>query len=271
MNSAIRDGPKLTIRSIHLEKFGVVEHLDVTFDPTFVRLRGVEGRYIANALGVILQVNIPFHPENENARVMAELERDGEQFKISAAWDQKTHSFLSMMNGSVPCEPGAFFPCEEERSLAFFYPRRTFSPAERLCRYRDPERFYEENEFNKLTDGIGETPTFRLCLKDYIDRYLPRRFTNNTNLVLCPDGRFVAENGRAPRPGADRERFELACFACVNRFWQEVEAVRDLHHAPLPLAITATKQALPTIQKEMLNTGRQVFFLCTENGTRQAV
>ena len=266
MNSAIRDGPGTVVRSLHLEHYGGVEALDAAFDPAFARLSGREGKAVAAALRVILRANPPL-PENENARVTAELERDGEQFKISAAWDQKTHSFQSMMNGSVPCEPSAFFPCEEERSLAFFRPLRNATLADRLQWYRDPERFYRRDEFRKRTGGIGTTQTFRLCLKNYIDRFFPRRFAGEANLALCPDGRFVPENGKAPRTKTDRERFELACFTCVNRFWWEVESVRDLHYAPLPFMITSSEQAFLPFQKELLNTGRQTFFLRTDYGT----
>ena len=263
---AVRDGPGVVVRSLRIENYGGAERLDAVFDPAFVRLTGGEGRAVAAALRVILQAD-PSPPEKENALVYAELERDGETFRISAAWDPEKRSFRSMMNGSAPCEPRAFFPCAEECSLAFFRPLRDPTLADRLLRYRDPERFYRRDEFKKRTDGIGATQTFRLCLKGYIDHFLPRRFAGETGLVLCPDGRFVLENGKAPRTKADRERFELVCFDCVNRFWREVETVRDLHYAPLPLVIAASEQALRPFRKELQTTGRQTFFLCTENGT----
>ncbi len=259
MKSSIRAGQGLTVRAIRIETGGGEEYA-AEFDPGFVALNGKEGEAVAAALCAILQGAAP-NAKKEDVRIRAELERNGERFRLSAARDPQAGAFRLMMNGDSPCDPRSFFPCEEERALAFFPPRKREAFAERFRRYRDPERFSFVRELEKRTYGICRTHFFRLYLKEYLDRFLPRSFPGQTDLVLCPDGRFLPEKKAKRLTGPEKEEFDLRCFVFLNRFWQEVEAVRDLHHAPLPLVIFASAAAFAACRKELQSLGRQIFFL----------
>ncbi len=259
-----KSGAGLAIRSVCIEDYGGVGRFEAAFGPGLIRLRGKEGRAVAAALAVILKAGAPAPPEMPGARVTAELERGGERFCVTAKWDARAKRFAYAIRENASFEeegdPAAFLPCEEERSLAFFQPRRNTSLADRLRQYRDPDRCDGGDGFYERTGGLGKTQTFRLCLRGYIDHFLPRAFSGRKTVALSPEGIFSPQSaGRLTE--TEKERFELICFTALNRFWREVGSVRDLHYAPLPLVIAASEDALLFYQKELHPPGRQIFFL----------
>lgn len=130
--------------------------------------------------------------------------------------------------------------CAEEAELLRFRPDPESPYAERLKRYRDIDRYYPGRRFAALTDGIGCTRTFRVCLNEYIKRFEPYPFPERAAwlVVLRIDGSFALE-GAGTKKGQEEEiiRFEFLCFLHVNAFWSRVEELRGCRLTDRPLTV----------------------------------
>lgn len=132
---------------------------------------------------------------------------------------------------------------EEDRLNRFDANPKTFY-SDRLKLYKDPVRYFGKETFSEMTDGIGLTTAFRMCLKNYIKHYEPQNFWDIDPLymILRNDGVFEIKSPTSPEkivslsPDA-RLWFEFLCFININRFWNEVEEIRDLNHIGKPLFI----------------------------------
>ena len=135
--------------------------------------------------------------------------------------------------------------CEEEESLVCYRYNPKDVYAERFLRYKDPDKYYPVGVFQKRTNGLGLTRSFRACLTEYIKKYEPSDlFSDGCLIKLCSDGRFVRCDAKGTGSIADsnefnKNLFDYKCFLDVNCFWSCFEDIRDMNHEKWPLIIDA--------------------------------
>ena len=109
--------------------------------------------------------------------------------------------------------------------------------ADRLFRYKDPEKYYSPGEFLKITDGAGTTKSFRACLAQYIRKYNAERFAAiGHKTALLPDGRFIMCSAGVPEkiPETDNRLFDYFCYLNVKEFWEQFENIRNMNYENWP-------------------------------------
>lgn len=264
----------LIIKRIEIKGFENVNRFEASFGSRFVILPGQIAVAITNAIGVALKSRILAGEApgvNSNTFIRAEIEKAGETFSVVAHGSPEMEELIyevSTENGNRCFD---FFrrihQSREEEILSFFVLDRSNRFSDRLMRYKDPEKYFPGDSFKKLTDGIGNTRSFRLCLGNYIRKYVPEypAFNRDCRIVLDKTGRFILESSAGAAPaavsGTEDMLFEYLCFLNVNQFWKKVEAIRDLNHAAWPLFIkglSGTESASEYLQKA-LPLDRQVF------------
>ena len=135
--------------------------------------------------------------------------------------------------------------CEEEESLIYYRydPKNAFS--KRLLHYKDSEKYYAFGDFQKKTNGSGLTQTFRIYLKEFIQKYEPcDSFADLYKIGIRSDGSFIWHCADAPGSMTDlnerdKKLFDYACFIDVNKFWSGFEDIRDINHEKWPMLIDA--------------------------------
>ncbi len=107
----------------------------------------------------------------------------------------------------------------EESRAGCFDPKRSYE--EVMRGYLEPERYFTSRQFFRMTEGIGRTRLFRMKLRD------------------------VRNHGLSAQKGIQRN-YEF--FLRINFFWDEIEAVRDMHHEKWPLFIwTERPEKMPPL------------------------
>lgn len=131
----------------------------------------------------------------------------------------------------------------EERSLMCFEDFEKQNYPLRLTYYKDNKYFYK-GRFSTLTNGIGETRTFRAFINEFIKKYEPELISKENDLWLSlkENGEFVAtkgENGKATADLTPKEIFlyNLLCFLNLVRFWDEFNEIRDINTIKVPIVI----------------------------------
>lgn len=131
----------------------------------------------------------------------------------------------------------------EERSLMCFEDFEKQNYPLRLAFYKDNKYFYK-GSFSTLTNGIGETRTFRAFINEFIKNYKPELISKENDLWLSlkEKGEFVVtkgENGEATADLTPKDFFlyNLLCFLNLVRFWDEFNEIRDINTEKLPIVI----------------------------------
>ena len=131
----------------------------------------------------------------------------------------------------------------EELSLMCFDDYENQNYPLRLAFYKDNKYFYK-GRFSTLTNGIGETRTFRAFINEFIKKYEPELISKENDLWLSlkENGEFVAtkgENGKTTADLTPKEIFlyNLLCFLNLVRFWDEFNEIRDINTEKLPIVI----------------------------------
>ena len=133
--------------------------------------------------------------------------------------------------------------CEEEEALTYYRYNGKDRYSDRFLHYKDPERYYKGSEFQKKTDGVGLTRSFRACLAEYMKVHR------------------VEET--------DRRRADFLCYLHVIKFWDCFQDIRDMHHEKWPIIIEAGEQYGNAEFAELLVTqdtlGRQLLLKAAKN------
>ena len=131
----------------------------------------------------------------------------------------------------------------EERSLMCFEDFEKQNYPLRLAFYKDNKYFYK-GSFSTLTNGIGETRTFRAYLNEFIKSYKPELINKEKDLWLSlkSNGEFVVTKGEKGKATADLSQkdffmYNLLCFLNLVRFWDEFNEIRDINIIKLPVIV----------------------------------
>ena len=131
----------------------------------------------------------------------------------------------------------------EERSLMCFEDFEKQNYPLRLAFYKDNKYFYK-GSFSTLTNGIGETRTFRAFVNEFIKKYEPELISKENDLWLSlkENGEFVVtkgENGEATADLTPKDFFlyNLLCFLNLVKFWDEFNEIRDMNTIKVPVFI----------------------------------
>lgn len=264
----------MIIKRIEIEGFDNVDRFEASFGSRFVILPGQIAAAVTGAIGVALKSRILAGEApgvNSNTFIRAEIERAGETFSVVAHGSPETEELIyevSTENGNRCFD---FFrrihQSPEEEKLSLFALDRSNRFSDRFMRYKDPEKYFSGDSFKKLTDGIGNTRSFRRCLGNHIRKYAPEcpAFNRDCRIVLDKTGRFILESSAGAAPaavsGTEDMLFEYLCFLNVNQFWKKVEAIRDINHAAWPLFITGLNgiEEMTYYLQKALPLDRQIF------------
>lgn len=131
----------------------------------------------------------------------------------------------------------------EERSLMCFVDYENQNYPLRLAFYKDNKYFYK-GSFSTLTNGIGETRTFRAYLNEFIKSYKPELINKEKDLWLSlkSNGEFVVTKGEKGKATADLSQkdffmYNLLCFLNLVRFWDEFNEIRNINTGKNPVVI----------------------------------
>lgn len=115
--------------------------------------------------------------------------------------------------------------------------------------YSDYFVFYKKAERDCLVrprNDMAKEKAFRFLLNEYFLTFEPKTISEEKGLFLhlTPSGKFVAIKKEketsffADLARKERATFDFLCFLEINRFWQNVRAVKDLHYVEKPLIVT---------------------------------
>ncbi len=131
----------------------------------------------------------------------------------------------------------------EEISLTYFEDFENQNYPLRLAFYKDNKYFYK-GKFSSVTNGIGETRTFRAFVNEFIKNYKPELISKENDLWLSikENGEFVVTKGGNGEVTADLTQkdffmYNLLCFLNLVRFWDEFNEIRDINTQKLPIVI----------------------------------
>ena len=131
----------------------------------------------------------------------------------------------------------------EELSLMCFEDFEKQNYPLRLAFYKDNKYFYK-GSFSTLTNGIGETRTFRAFINEFIKNYKPELISKENDLWLSlkEKGEFVVTEGEYGKITTDLSQkeffmYNLLCFLNLVRFWDEFNEIRDINTEKLPIVI----------------------------------
>ena len=223
----------MIIEKLTIENFGNISRLEQAFHPKLTVINTCENEITA-ALCILLQLPTP---KNTNApkmktktRLCADFHTSRHRYAVSATWNKTARivelsakSDDNILNFDQFCR--TVHRNAEFESLSFFRPEQE-KYIERFCRYKDPESYYAGKTFTALTDGIGDTRTFRSALNRFLKE------PNDCNVSFLPDGRAIVNN-------TSTETL-LAVFFLLNEFWNGIEQIRNPNAERFPLLIWAT-------------------------------
>lgn len=269
----------MVITRIEISNFGKLAHYAADFDPQLVVLPERTGADVLSAIDALLrEQGCEHHMKNGTIRsgtkICADIQANGKSYRISI---NKTKNITQLLT-QVMCDNKAVAPkgfyrsirqLPEEERLNRFVPNPAFPFSECLKQYKDPESICGNYDFTRMTDGVGRTDSFRMCLKSFIQSYEPQHLcgTNDVYIELQNDGAFKAKRIGTSEKNVflgfdERVFFEFQCFLNVNRFWSDFEKIRDFNHVKSPLVIkglpkTNTPFVKALLQKVSLE--RQIF------------
>lgn len=219
---------KLILKKLTIEQFGKIRYFETSFDSKVSVISHSNSDLIVRAIGIstnnrTLAGHITNRMMSVNSHISAEIEVQGKAFLVNArgqpsqcgwAYDVRDTACMESMS------PSKLFRsirlCEEEEALTYYRYNGKDSYSDRFLHYKDPERYYASGEFQKKTDGVGLTRSFRACLAEYMKVHR------------------VDET--------DRRRADFLCYLHVIKFWDCFQDIRDMHHEKWPIIIEAGEQ-----------------------------
>ena len=217
----------LILKKLEIEHFGNIRHVDIVFDEQLTAIRHLNADEIIKAIGLMtnntsLSERIAARTVTGDTHMELELEISGQPYLIAARGLPRKKGFIyeavdRKSNSAI--DASKIFRhirlCKEEESLTYYRYTSKDVYAERFLHYKDPDKYYPLGDFQKRTDGMGLTQTFRACLAEYMKKYEPNDITDN-------------------------KLFDLECYLSVNKFWSSFENVRNMHHEKWPMIIDVT-------------------------------
>lgn len=245
----------MILQKLKIENFGKIKHLKLSFDSQLAIISTLNADEIIQAIGLVTNNKKIYgrntkQTQSNNTCISAELEINGKSVLLSAR-EQFLHDTLKYdaykKEKMEPISPAEVFRsirlCQEEENLTYYRFSRRNNYAERFLHYKDPDKYYSPGEFQKLTDGMGTTRSFRACLAEYIRDYKTEIFSKyRCEVNLLSDGRFVSFSANSSNDGisvneADTKLFDFMCYIDVNAFWGRFEDIRNMNHEKWPMVI----------------------------------
>ncbi len=247
----------MILKELTIERFGEIEHLNVPFNEEVTAITVPDTESIVKAIGLttnkkrLIDCSEKF-AVSDNTEIILKLEIAGHPYTITARG--QPHSSECIYE-ATDCKTNAAVDvsilfrnmrlCEEEEDLIYYrYDTKNAFP-NRLLHYKNPEKYYALEDFQKKTNGFGSTQTFRTYLKEFIRKYgAYDSFTGLYKAELRSDGSFIWYCPTLPNFTAvlnDREKklFDYYCYIEVNKFWCGFEDIRDINHEKWPMLIDA--------------------------------
>ncbi len=163
---------------------------------------------------------------------------------------------------------GLIHQCDEETTVNYY--DRAYS--DRFVWYRNQEQWPGPADFLVWeTDGISATHTFRKILSSFIKDFNEPLLTDpDLRAVITSEGKLKAVHPDNPNEFVklrkeDKAALDLQDNLAVNRFWDQIESIRDLHHIHWPLLISGvdeiitSKERFNALRDLLMASGRQVF------------
>lgn len=239
----------LIIRRMEIKSFGKIKYLTAQFDPHFTVLSSNYTQEILYAVWIILNKKLQGEPPEkipvrDNTSIKAEIEVDGTTYFVCATPNISKNEFEYQISVDETQRSQINFYSlihqtpEEEMLSCFQFKKNLYSQC--LKKYLDIEN--NKRELICKTEGVSITKTFRVCLKKFIENYMPQKMPGETDLyiILKDSGDFMVENENEPGKQVQLMKtqqmiFECVCYLTVNHFWKQIEAIRDMHHPTWPL------------------------------------
>ena len=248
----------MILKKLTIKEFGGIEHFDVPFREQVTAITVPNTESVVKAIGLatnnksLIDCSEAF-AVSDNTEIILKLEIASHPYTITArgqphsseciyeAADRKTNAAVDvsiLFRNMRLCE-------EEEEDLIYYRYDTKNAFSNRILRYKDPEKYYALGDFQKKTNGSGSTQTFRIYLKEFIQKYgTYDSFTDSYKAELRSDGSFVRHCPTLPYSIADlneREKklFDYDCYIEVNKFWCGFEDIRDINHEKWPMLIEA--------------------------------
>lgn len=164
---------------------------------------------------------------------------------------------------------------KEEEISNIFSDFRTCKYPHKIKCYKDTEKYYPDNSFADVTDGIGTTKTFRSYLKNYIRTYRPQRLREDKEylLILDNNGEFkithpnLSIDAMPCLSESENMIYHYLCFLNLSEFWYGIEQIKDIHHVRRPIIISDFVERIDSsidITEYIVRTqklGRQTFLI----------
>lgn len=222
----------MIITDIFIKNFGSIEHYAARLAPQWNILSGVGE--LAQALDVLLcrPAGPDPHFLRDDTQIAATISLADRVYTAKAgcregAWklnvtDDAGKDATALYRYAITESP-------EQNNLSFFDGSDRSLP-QRLCRYRHRE-------------NIEKNQAFQAHLRRYIGQFQPEQIHNRKNYWTKPDryGQFRAYHPDLPGDIAlsetEERLFLYICFLNLAEFWQDFEAMRNIHHAKKPLIV----------------------------------
>lgn len=234
------------IKKLIVKENGVVI-ADITFDD-FCTILNYEKNDVVIDTIKLLMGSAKTKRWNSSVEFYAEVVIDkvyhitGKYFKCATKWsvsvDEKgfqgdfTDEYFSLVEKS-----------KEESAVTYFEDFRKQKYPLRLTFYKDNKYFYK-GKFSTLTNGIGETRSFRAFTNEFIKNFKPELINEENDLWLSlkESGEFVVRKGRTGKEISDLSKedllhYNLLCFLNIVRFWDEFNEIRDINTIKVPIII----------------------------------
>ena len=247
----------MILKELTIERFGKIEHLNVSFHEQVTAITVPDTESIVKAIGLatnnksLIDCSEAF-AVSDNTEIILKLEIAGRPYTITARGQPHSSECIyeaTDCKANAAVDASLLFRnirlCEEEEDLIYYRydPKNAFS--NRFLHYKEPEKYYALEDFQKKTNGFGSTQTFRIYLKEFIQKYgTYDSFTDSYKAELRSDGSFIWYYPMLPNFIANlndqgKKLFDYYCYIEVNKFWCGFEDIRDINHEKWPMLIDA--------------------------------
>lgn len=245
----------MILKKLTIENFGKIKRFEASFDSQLAVISDSNADEIIKAIGLVTNNKVLSgrsvrQIQTNKSYISAELEINNEQYLVNARGQPQTGVFAYeayKADCMTPINPNELFRsirlCEEEEELTYFCFNKKNAYAERFLHYKDPDKYYSPGEFQKLTDGLGITRSFRAYLTEYIREYEPDVIPlMEYKTDILSDGRFIGYSANSPNTIIKLEDdnirlFDYMCYLDINDFWDGFEEIRDMNHEKWPMII----------------------------------
>lgn len=249
----------MILKTLTIENFGKIRHFETSFHRQLTEISDDNADDIIKVIGLVtgnksLSGCAANNAITENTYINMGLEINDHPYMITAKGqpheNQCDYKLVDRKNDLVVDSSSihsAVRLCEEEESLVCYRYDSKGGYAEHFLHYKDPDKYYQSGDFQKRTNGLGRTRSFRACLAEYIKDYEMSNFpSDGYKIKLCPDGEFICCSEDDFSPSAEtternKRIFDYKCYLAVVDFWDCFENIRDMNHEKWPLIVDSTK------------------------------